>query len=67
MVREHLGEEKVEVYERVMVADEDYLRTAYDAVVATYGSLSAYLRVGLGLDDDVLDSLRDRLLTPGPG
>ena len=67
MVREHLGEDKVEVYERVMVAREDYLQTAYDAVDAAFGSLSSYLHDGLGLDDGVLDRLRDRLLAPGPG
>lgn len=67
LVREHLGEDKVEVYERVMVADADYLRTAYDAVEASYGSLGSYLRVGLGLDDGVLDRLRDRLLAPASG
>ena len=50
MVREHLGADKVEVYERVMVADEDYLQTAYDAVAAAYGDLDGYLRDGLGLD-----------------
>lgn len=66
LVREHLGADKVEVYERVMVADEGYLRTAYDAVEATYGSLGAYLSAGLGLDDAVLARLRDRLLAPGP-
>ena len=67
LVREHLGEDKVEVYERVMVADEDYLQTAYDAVEATYDSLDAYLRRGLGLDDGILARLRDRLLAPTAG
>ena len=32
LVREHLGADKVDVYERVMVADEAYLRAGYDAV-----------------------------------
>jgi protein-tyrosine phosphatase len=62
LVRDHLGEDKVEVYERVLVADEDYLQTAYDVVAAAYGSLGAYLGDGLGLDDRVLDRLRERLL-----
>jgi protein-tyrosine phosphatase len=66
LVREHLGEDKVEVYERVMVADREYLQVAYDAVGAAYGSLAAYLRDGLGLDDTVLARLRERLLAPGP-
>jgi protein-tyrosine phosphatase len=63
LVREHLGADKVEVYERVMVADEDYLRTAYDAVTATYGDLHGYLRDGLGLGEDILGRLRAKLVT----
>ena len=59
MVREHLGADKVAVYERVMVADEAYLQAGYDAVAATYGDRLGYLRDGLGLDD--------RLLSTGSG
>jgi protein-tyrosine phosphatase len=62
LVREHLGDDKVDVYERVMVADEAYLQEAYDAVAATYGDRKAYLRDGLGLDEPTLDRLRERLL-----
>lgn len=61
LVAEHLGEDKVEVYERVMVADADYLHTAYDTVAASYGDLACYLRDGLGLDDATLARLRARL------
>jgi protein-tyrosine phosphatase len=61
MVREHLGEDKVEVYERVMVADAAYLQAALDAVAAAYGDRSGYLREGLGLDEGTLARLRDRL------
>jgi protein-tyrosine phosphatase len=63
LVREHLGADKVDVYERVMVADEAYLRAGYDAVAARYGDRLGYLRDGLGLDDGLLDRLRDRMLT----
>jgi protein-tyrosine phosphatase len=62
LVREHLGEDKVDVYERVMVADEAYLRAGYETVAATYGDRLGYLRDGLGLDDLLLDRLRRRLL-----
>ncbi len=62
LVREHLGEDKVEVYERVLVADERYLEAAWSAVDADYGSLEAYLGGGLGLDDDTLEALRARLV-----
>jgi protein-tyrosine phosphatase len=61
MVREHLGADKVDVYERVMVADEEYLQAGYDAVASAYGDRSGYLREGLGLDDETLARLRGRL------
>jgi protein-tyrosine phosphatase len=63
LVREHLGADKVDVYERVMVADESYLQAGYDAVAAAYGDRRGYLRDGLGLDDGVLGRLRDRMRT----
>ena len=63
LVREHLGADKVDVYERVMVADEAYLQAGYDAVAATYGDRLGYLRDGLGLDDRLLARLRDRMLS----
>ena len=62
LVREHLGADKVEVYERVMVADEAYLQAGYDAAAAAYGDRMGYLRDGLGLDDDLIGRLRGRLL-----
>jgi protein-tyrosine phosphatase len=62
LVREHLGADKVAVYERVMVADEAYLRAGYDAVTAAYGDRLGYLRDGLGLDEATLARLRDRML-----
>jgi protein-tyrosine phosphatase len=62
LVREHLGEPQVKVYERVMVADEDYLAAGLEAVTADYGSLDAYVATGLGLSDATLDALRARLV-----
>ncbi|HWM75366.1 MAG TPA: tyrosine-protein phosphatase [Nocardioides sp.] len=62
MVREHLGADKVAVYERVMVADERYLAAAFEAVETDYGSLAGYLGAGLGLTDPALDALRARLV-----
>jgi protein-tyrosine phosphatase len=61
LVREHLGADKVDVYERVMVADEAYLQAGYDAVTAAYGDRLGYLRHGLGLDDVTVERLRGRL------
>ncbi len=62
LIAEHLGPDKVAVYEPTMVVDEAFLDTAYDAVEDDYGSLHGYLRDGLGLTDDVLDALRSRLV-----
>jgi protein-tyrosine phosphatase len=61
MVREHLGEDKVPVYELAMVVRQDYLQEAYDAADAAYGSREGYLRDGLGLHDDIMERLRSRL------
>jgi protein-tyrosine phosphatase len=61
LVREHLGEQEVPVYEKVMVVREDYLHEAYAAAEAAYGSVEGYLRDGLGLTDDELERLRSRL------
>ena len=61
MVREHLGEDKVDVYERVMVADAAYLQAGYDAVSAAYGDRRGYVRDGLGLDDATVGRLQSRL------
>jgi protein-tyrosine phosphatase len=62
LVREHMSAEMVPVYERVMVADEAYLSTAYDAVAAGFGSIDGYLSEGLGLSEELLLGLRGRLL-----
>lgn len=62
LVREHLGEDKVEVYVQVMVADAAYLASAHDAALTGYGSLDGYLRAGLGLADAELERLRRRLV-----
>jgi protein-tyrosine phosphatase len=61
LVEEHLGKDKVEVYERVMVADADYLQTAYDEAAAVFGDRAGYLREGLGLTDETLHRLRAKL------
>lgn len=62
LIAEHLGPEKVAVYEPAMAVEADYLQAAYDAVDADYGSVDGYLHNGLGLGDDLLDALRSRLI-----
>lgn len=66
LIAEHLGQEKVAIYEPTMVVEPGYLQAAYDAVDADYGSVEGYLREGLGLGDDVLAELRARLVVPAP-
>ncbi len=61
LVREHLGEDKVPVYEVVMVVSAGFLQEGYDAVAATYGDRAGYLRDGLGLSEETLSRLRARL------
>jgi protein-tyrosine phosphatase len=62
LVAEHLGPEKVAVYEPTMVVETAYLQTAYAAADEDYGSVEGYLTDGLGLDADLLARLRSRLL-----
>lgn len=64
LVREHLGEDRVPIFERVMVAEAAYLQAAYDAATETYGSLDGYLTQGLGLNETVLAELRATLVAP---
>lgn len=61
LIAEHLGADKVAVYEPTMVVDASFVGSAYDAVAELYGSVDGYLRDGLGLDGDVLGALRERL------
>ena len=49
LIGEHLGQEKVAVYEPTMVVEPGYLQAAYDAVATDFGSIEAYLRDGLWL------------------
>lgn len=46
----------------VLAADRAYLAAAYAEVERLYDTFDAYLRHGLGLDDDVLDAMRANLL-----
>ena len=62
MAETAFGPDKVPVYERVLVADPDYLSIARDAVVASYGDLGGYLTEGLGLGAAILERLRERLV-----
>lgn len=61
MVREHLGEDKVAVYETVMVADTAYLAEADAAVTEHFGDLEGYLYDGLRITRGTVESLRARL------
>lgn len=62
LIEEHLGPDKVAVYEPTMIVEPGYLQAAYDAVEADYGSIDAYLRDGLGLDRTLIEALHARLV-----
>ena len=64
LIREHLGEDKVAVYDAVMVADAAYVDAADAAIAARYGSFDAYVREGLGLTDAEVAALVARLRPP---
>jgi protein-tyrosine phosphatase len=51
-----------EVLGPVLAAAPEYLDEAFGQVDRDYGSMDGYLRVGLGLDDEVIARLRDRLV-----
>lgn len=46
----------------VLSVRESYLDAAYEQVSSQFGSIENYFTVGLGLDGDVMDGLRDRLI-----
>ena len=48
----------------LLIAERRYIEAAFDAIDSRYGSVARYLRDGLGIGDDVLARLKDRLLEP---
>lgn len=60
-IAEHAGDHMVPVFEPTLIADLAFLNAASEAVDTHFGSRASYLRDGLGLDDAVLDRLRQRL------
>jgi protein-tyrosine phosphatase len=61
LIAETRGPDSAAIFEPVLLADADYLHTAYAAVEAHYGTRERYLLDGLGLEPPVLDTLRTRL------
>jgi protein-tyrosine phosphatase len=41
---------------------DSYLQAGFDQVQASYGTMSSYLTVGLGLSQSIVDTLHDRLV-----
>jgi protein-tyrosine phosphatase len=52
-----------DVLEPILEVQPEYLQAGFDAVKRKYGSFSAYLRKGLGIDDATLEQLEQNLLT----
>ncbi|RNL87409.1 tyrosine-protein phosphatase [Halostreptopolyspora alba] len=48
--------------EPIMVVRREYLQTAFDEVERVHGTLEGYVRDGLKLEPEVIDTLRGRLL-----
>ena len=48
----------------LLVARRSYIEAAFDALESRYGSVERYLSDGLGIGDDILARLKDRLLEP---
>ena len=46
---------------QIIEVDPAYLQVAFDTLAATYSSFDAYLRAGLGLEDDEVSAIRERL------
>ena len=49
----------------MMAADPAYLQVALDAAEAKHGTLLAFIRDGLQVDDATVERLRAMLLEPG--
>ncbi|MGX4688088.1 tyrosine-protein phosphatase [Streptomyces sp. JNUCC 63] len=62
VVRKFFGDKPDEFFLPAMVADVEYLEAGLEQLEADYGDVETYLRIGLRLDDDQLDRLRDHLL-----
>ncbi|HMT04515.1 MAG: tyrosine-protein phosphatase [Solirubrobacterales bacterium] len=54
------------VLKPVLCVEREYLQTAIDLMKSRYGSIDGYMREGLSLDGEVLESLRARLLVGQP-
>ena len=56
-----------EVIEPLMSVHPSFLEAALEVMHAEYGSIEAYVRRGLGVEDDVLQALREAFLEPAAG
>ncbi|MDM4719889.1 tyrosine-protein phosphatase [Micromonospora sp. WMMA1363] len=61
-MRRRQPERDVDAVRPVLEVRGEYLDAAYDEVRRVHGSFEAYLRDGLGLDEEVVTGLRTRLL-----
>jgi len=59
---EERGEEFADAFAPMLGVQESFLRAGFDQVLESYGSMDNYLIEGLGLDEQVLAALRNKLL-----
>jgi protein-tyrosine phosphatase len=68
MVAEEQGVDPAEVdmtnVEAFYILDGSYIDGSLEQAVAEYGSMDGYIREGLGIADEEIESLRDQLLEP---
>jgi len=61
-MREEHGDAMADAMAPVMGVQESFLRAGFDEAINRYGSMQAYISIGLGLDDKAQAALREKLL-----
>jgi len=57
------GKPTADVYYPLYIADERYLNTGLNQVVASYGTMAGYISEGIGLSSIVQNRIRDKFLS----
>ena len=61
-VREAKGDEAADAIKVLLGVQESFLQAGLDAMAEKYGDIDGYLSEGLGLDEDTVAALKDRLV-----
>lgn len=60
-IRESQGDEAAEAYRVLLGVDADFLQAGLDSIEENYGDVDTYLTEGLGLDQETIEKLQDKL------